>query len=67
MAIRTLELRVSTAISGAQYDTETKTLSVTFVNGSTYDLHEVPEEVVADFESAPSPGKFWWSDLKDRY
>lgn len=57
----------SAALSGCEYDTDTKTLSVTFVNGGTYDHHDVPEEIYEGLIVAVSPGRYWHAYIKDIY
>jgi hypothetical protein len=66
MTIRTEQLR-STALASATYDDENATLSITFVNGSTYDYHDVPQEIFDGLVDASSPGQYWHSSIKDVY
>lgn len=66
MTIHNITLK-STALSGATYDTENKTLSITFTNGGTYDHHDVPEEIFRGLESAGSAGRYWHQNIKDIY
>jgi len=57
----------STNLKGASYDTETKTLSTTFNNGSIYEYYEVPWEVFTKLRTAESQGKYFTSNIKDKY
>jgi lysyl-tRNA synthetase class 2 len=57
----------STAISMAEYDTDDQTLSVTFVNGRTYDLTGVPPDLFEGLCSAPSAGTFFNTYLRGQY
>ena len=66
MTIRTEQLN-SSALASATYDDETQDLSITFVNGGTYDYHNVSP---GDFEAlvgASSPGRYWHANIKDQY
>lgn len=49
----------SSAIASADYDTDTRVLTVTFKSGQSYPLADVPEEIYDQFVSSPSPGQFW--------
>lgn len=54
----------SSAISGAEYDDDLQTLSVTFTSGRTYTLKNVPQDVYDQFAGTASPGRFWHDVLK---
>jgi hypothetical protein len=58
---------VSTAIFGGSYDEETQELDLTFSNGRTYTLHNVPKTVVEELQDAPSPGNYFRERMKGRY
>lgn len=57
----------STCVAGATYDTDTKTLTVTYPSGVSYDYLNVPEDVFEDFEDAPSAGQFVNAVIKPTY
>lgn len=57
----------STALAGAAYDDETRTLTVDFRNGRTYTHEGVPQEVYDGLVSAPSPGQYYNSVIKGQY
>ena len=57
----------STMLSGASYDPDSETLDLTFTGGRTYTYESVPQRVFEDLRDAPSPGSFYWSNIKDRY
>lgn len=57
----------STNLKGASYDTETKTLTTTFNNGSIYDYYEVPWDVFTKLRTAESQGKYFTSNIKEKY
>lgn len=63
--MRVLNLRASSNVSGAVYDEETGTLSVTFYKGGTY-TYRVDQNTVTAFEASPSPGSFVARQLKGR-
>ncbi len=54
----------STAIASIEY---TQILEVRFTSGATYRFTGVPENVAKDFEAADSKGRFFVSNIKDRY
>lgn len=54
----------SSALAGVDYDTDTKTLTVTFRNGQSYPLANVPDEIYDQLISSPSPGRFWHEVLQ---
>ncbi len=58
----------STALSSAQYDPDTQSLTVTFKGGgSSYTYPNVPPEVYEQLLTADSPGRFWRDSIKDVY
>lgn len=57
----------STALSSASYDTDTQTLDVTFINGSIYTHEGVPYSVFENLRDAPSPGRYYTSNIKGQY
>lgn len=48
----------SSNLKFASYQTEEKTLSVTFKNGSIYEYYEVPWEIFTKLRMSDSQGKF---------
>jgi hypothetical protein len=57
----------SSALAGADYDPERKSLSITFKGGRSYTYNDVPPDVYEQLCSADSPGTFWRSEIKDAY
>jgi hypothetical protein len=57
---------VSSNISSAGYDEETKTLRVTFTSGKTYEYADVPKQIYEGLFSATSAGKFFRTNVIDR-
>lgn len=57
----------SSNIKFAQYDTESKSLQVTFNNGLTYEYSDVPWEVFTKFRMSESQGKFFNSNISKTY
>ena len=58
---------ISEALSGGSYDEETQELDLTFSNGRTYSLHNVPKTVVEELQEAPSAGTYFRERMKGRY
>lgn len=57
----------SSAIRHFSYDGPRRRLRVTFTSGDVYDYFDVPPEVEAAFRAAFSKGRFFASDIRDRY
>ena len=57
----------STAIRRFDYDPETRTLYVTFVSGQDYAYDDVPPEAAQAFREAFSKGRFFQTEVRDRY
>lgn len=57
----------SSAISLAEYDTDTQTLTVSFTNGRTYDLTGVPPDLFEGLCEASSAGSYFNTHLRGRY
>jgi hypothetical protein len=57
----------STAIRNIVYDATGKRLLVTFVTGRKYIYEDVPPDVHAAFRAAPSKGRFFNTEIRDRY
>ncbi|MHC4797460.1 MAG: KTSC domain-containing protein [Planctomycetota bacterium] len=53
----------SSNIQAIGYEAEDEILQVVFLNGSTYEYYNVPEEVYQAFMTAPSKGKFLWESF----
>jgi lysyl-tRNA synthetase class 2 len=57
----------STHISQVDFDDQTDTLTVEFVDGRTYDYMNVPPSVARDFQNAGSAGQYLNRHIKGRY
>lgn len=57
----------SSNIDGYLYLTVKNVLLLAFKSGGTYAYENVPQSVATGFGNAPSKGKFFQSDIKDRY
>jgi len=68
MTYRSIALN-SSAIAAIDYDDaeDPADLTITFVNGQTYDYFAVPLAVIADFIAAASPGRFYHAQIKGLY
>ncbi len=57
----------SSAIQRIEYDRETRTLFVIFVDGDSYAYFEVPEAVQQAFLLAESKGRFFAERIREQY
>jgi lysyl-tRNA synthetase class 2 len=57
----------SSNIEGYLYLAAKSTLLIAFKSGGTYAYDNLPQSVATGFGNAPSKGKFFQSDIKDRY
>lgn len=57
----------SSNIEDVEYDEQSETMSVTFNNGSTYALFNVPKAVYERLINAGSIGSYYASNIKGRY
>lgn len=55
----------SSNIREGQYDAESRTLIVTFANGSRYEYGEVPNDVWKDFCESESAGSFFHREIRN--
>lgn len=58
---------MSTAIDSIDYDEAWETLTIRFVDGSTYTYSRVPQDVYAALLYAGSTGGFFNSDIRGKY
>lgn len=57
----------SSQISYIGYDEETNILYVTFSNNSTWAYYSVSKEVFNELKNATSVGKYFSTNIKDKY
>ena len=57
----------STNVKFASYQTEEKTLSVTFKNGTIYEYYDVPWELFTKLRMSESQGKFLNTNINKVY
>ena len=57
----------SSAMSAVGYDTQSRRMKITFVQGHTYDYCDVPEHVFDGLLRASSKGSYYNDFVKDRY
>jgi KTSC domain len=57
----------SSNLKFASYDTNTKTLTTTFNNGSIYEYYELPWVTFTKFRMAESQGKFFNAEISKKY
>lgn len=58
---------LSSNIDGYLYLPEKSVMLIAFKSGGTYAYENVPNVVESDFVNASSKGKFFQSDIKDKY
>lgn len=57
----------SSVINHFSYDAISKTLKINFVSGMIYLYKNVPEQVYNSMKTSVSKGKFFNSNIKDKY
>lgn len=57
----------STNLASVGYDRDARVLEVEFRTGSIYRYRAVPADVFADLMSAPSKGRFFAREIRDKY
>jgi len=57
----------SSNLSGGSYDPVTREMTIDFSDGSTYVYTNVPPDVWAGLKSAPSPGRYFYRQVRDLY
>lgn len=67
-SLLTTSMKVSSSnIDDIEYDEKSETMSVTFNNGHTYQLFNVPKGVYERLISAGSIGAYYANNIKGRY
>lgn len=62
-----LSLAPSSNLSSADYDEQSRSLTVTFTDGRSYRYSGVDKETAMEFESASSAGSFLNARIKGRF
>jgi hypothetical protein len=57
----------STAIRAIDYDEQRRRLRVRFVSGQRYEYDDVPPTVHRSFVESGSKGRFFQTEIRDRY
>jgi len=57
----------STVIAHFTYDTSTGMLKITFLSGSVYAYHDVPDKIYQGLSRAASKGKYFNRLIKNHY
>ena len=57
----------SSMIESSTYDTDSKTLTIEFKGGASYEYYNVDEDTYNGLCSAPSTGKYFGSNIKGSY
>ena len=58
---------VSSNIKAIGYDADSEELHFKFMNGTEYAYYGAPKEVYDEMMQAPSKGKFFYSEIKDKF
>jgi lysyl-tRNA synthetase class 2 len=57
----------SVALKSFDYNLETKTLRVEFINGTVYQYHDLPETIYKELKNAPSKGQYFNANIRERF
>ncbi len=57
----------SSNVVSVGYDPGNEVLEIEFRNSGIYQYFTVPEEVFDGLFNAPSHGKYFWANIRDRY
>ncbi len=57
----------SSNLAAADYDAETKALTIQFKGGGVYTYHDVDEALYQDLLTAESPGRYFQTWIKDQH
>ena len=57
----------STALAFAEYDEDTATLTIRFRSGATHCFYMVPRRVFEGLIEAPSAGRYFTAEIRERY
>lgn len=58
---------VSSNVKSVGYELESNTLGIEFRSGAVYQYYGVPPEVYEALMRAPSQGKYFYVNIRDRY
>ena len=61
------EFTNSVNIKSIEYDPFMKSLSVVFKNGQKYDFVDVEQKVFYEMKEAPSAGRYFHTNIKNKY
>lgn len=57
----------SSNLAACRYDAETRVLQIRFRSGRSYDYKDVDQSTVDGLTSAPSPGQYFNSNIKNHF
>lgn len=58
---------VSSSLKSVGYDVDKEILEIEFIYGAVYQYLKVPEQVYKDLMHAPSKGRFYLAEIKDKF
>ena len=67
MTAQPIPINGSSNIAAVSYDADSKTLTVDFLDGDSYEYANVPESVANGFGTAPSPGRYFYQHVRNLY
>jgi hypothetical protein len=54
-------------LNGGDYDPQTKTLTIQFVNGAVHNYHGVPQTIADTLFQSSSPGSYFHAKIRGKY
>lgn len=66
-SIKTISVNDSSFISKIAYEAKAFRLTIMFVDGAVFQYDGVPATVATEFATAPSKGRFFHNNIRDRY
>lgn len=58
---------ISSNLQEVSYDSETQMMQVTFKTGNVYEYRNVPQSVYMSLQRAPSPGSYFYRNVRTSY
>ena len=67
MTSEPIAINGSSNIAAVSYDADSKTLTVDFLDGDSYEYANVPQSVAIGLAAAPSPGRYFYQHIRNLY
>lgn len=65
--ILTKKIISSSTIGRVKYNLDNQELTVEFLSGADYVYSKVPQKIYTGLINAPSAGKYFWKNVRDKY